>query len=75
MGPKEDNDSSKVKRKNNNIMIDVKKEITAKHENSVHVSDLGTHFGMAKSTICTILKNRDNQESRCCKRNNSFIYI
>jgi hypothetical protein len=42
MGPKKDNDSSKVKRKNTNIMIDVKKEITAKHENGVRVSDLGT---------------------------------
>ena len=29
MGPKKDNDSSKVKRKNTNIMIDVKKEIIA----------------------------------------------
>ena len=29
MGPKKDNDSSKMKRKNTNIMIDVKKEIIA----------------------------------------------
>jgi len=35
-----------------------KKEI-AKHENGVRVSDLATQFGMAKSTICTILKNRE----------------
>ena len=40
-------------------MIDVKKEIIAKHENGVRVSDLATQFGMAKSTICTILKNRE----------------
>jgi len=40
-------------------MIDVKKGIIAKHENGVSVSDLATHFGMAKSTICTILKNRE----------------
>ena len=40
-------------------MIDVKKEITAKHENGVRVSDLATQFGMAKSTICTTLKNRE----------------
>ena len=59
MGPKKDNDSSKVRRKNTNIMIDVKKEIIAKHENGVRVSDLATQFGMAKSTICTILKNRE----------------
>ena len=59
MGPKKDNDSSKVKIKNTNIMIDVKKEIIAKHENGVGVFDLATQFGMAKSTICTILKNRE----------------
>jgi len=40
-------------------MIDVKKEIIAKHENGVRASDLATQFGMAKSTICTILKNRE----------------
>ena len=40
-------------------MIDVKKEIIAKHENGVRVSNLATQFGMAKSTICTILKNRE----------------
>ena len=40
-------------------MIDVKKEIIAKQENGVRVSDLATQFGMAKSTICTILKNRE----------------
>jgi len=58
MGPKKDNDSCKVKRNNTSIMIDVKKEIIAKHENGVHVSDLAAQFGMAKSTICTILKDR-----------------
>ena len=51
--------SRKVKRKNTNIMIDVKKEIITKHENGVRASDLATQFGMAKSTICTILKNRE----------------
>jgi hypothetical protein len=40
-------------------MIDVKKQIITKHKNGVRVSDLGTQFGMAKSTICTILKNRE----------------
>ena len=63
MGPKKDNDSSKLKRKNTTIMIDVKKEIIVKHENGVRVSDLATQFGMAKSTICTILKNRETMPS------------
>ena len=58
MGPKKGNDSAKVKRKNTNIMMDVK-EIIAKHEYGVCVSDLATQFGMAKSTICTVLKNRE----------------
>ena len=48
-----------MKRKNTNIIVDVKKEITAKHENGVRVSDLATQFGMAISTVCTILKNRE----------------
>jgi hypothetical protein len=41
MGPKKDNES-KVKRKMTRITIEVKKEIIAKHENGVRVSDL-TH--------------------------------
>ena len=59
MGPKKDNDSSKVKRKLTKITIEVKKEVIAKHENGVRVSDLATQFGMAKSTISTILKNKE----------------
>lgn len=59
MWPKNDNDSSKVKRKMTRITIEVKKEIIAKHENGFRVSDLATQFGMAKSTICTILKNKE----------------
>jgi transposase-like protein len=47
MGPKKDNDS-KVKRKITRIAIEVKKEITAKYENGVRVSDLATQFGAAK---------------------------
>ena len=58
MGPKKDNDS-KVKRKMTRIAIEEKKEIIAKHENGVRVSDLTTQFGVAKSTFCTILKNKE----------------
>jgi len=32
---------------------------TLSYENGVRVSDLATQFGMVKSTICTILKNRE----------------
>jgi phosphotransferase system IIB component len=50
MGPKKDNYSN-VKRKMTRITIEVKKEIIAKDENGIRVSDLATQFGMAKSTI------------------------
>jgi hypothetical protein len=40
-------------------MIDVKKEIITRYENGVRVSDLASQFGMAKLTICAILKNRE----------------
>jgi hypothetical protein len=56
MRPKKDNDSNKVKRKNSNIMTDVKKEIIAEHENGVRVSDLGTQFGMANQRSVLLLK-------------------
>jgi hypothetical protein len=39
MGPKRDNASSNVKRKNSNIMIDVKKEIIAKTCKRIPLSD------------------------------------
>ena len=55
MGPKKDNVCCKMKRKITRIMR--KKEIIVKHENDVHVSDFATLFVMAKSIICTILKN------------------
>lgn len=58
MGPKKDNYSRKVKRKNTNMMIDVKKEIIAKHKNGVCISDLATQFWMAKSTICKQRQSR-----------------
>jgi hypothetical protein len=51
--------AAKRKEKNTNIMIDVKKEIIAKDENGVRVSELATQSGVAKSTIFTILKNRE----------------
>jgi len=59
MGPKIDNDNSKVKKKKYQYHDRCKKEIIAKHENGVRVSDLATQFAMAKSTIYTSLKNRE----------------
>jgi len=56
MGPKKGKDSSKVTRKNTNIMMDVKEGIIAKHENGVRVSDLATQFGMANQRSVLFLK-------------------
>ena len=49
----------KDKRKTVRTTIELKKEIIAKYENGVQVSDLTLQYGMAKSTISTFLKNKD----------------
>ncbi|GCC35790.1 hypothetical protein chiPu_0014278 [Chiloscyllium punctatum] len=41
------------------ITVETKKEIIAKHENGARVSDLAMQYDTAKSTICTILKNKE----------------
>ena len=41
------------------ITIDEKKEIIEQHERGVRVSDLSAQYKMAKSTISTILKNKE----------------
>ncbi|XP_033009888.1 tigger transposable element-derived protein 1-like [Lacerta agilis] len=41
------------------ITVEVKKQIISKHESGVRISELATQFGMAKSTICTMIKNKD----------------
>ncbi|XP_037114879.1 tigger transposable element-derived protein 1-like [Syngnathus acus] len=40
------------------LTVEQKKEIIAEHESGVRVCDLATQFGLAKSTVCTILKNK-----------------
>ncbi|XP_029633927.1 uncharacterized protein LOC115209617 isoform X3 [Octopus sinensis] len=40
------------------ITIETKKEIIHKHENGASVSNLSLEYRVAKSTICTILKNK-----------------
>ena len=39
--------------------VEVKKEIIAKHENGVYVFDLAAEYDMTKSTISTIIKNKE----------------
>lgn len=35
------------------------RKIIWKHENSIRVSDLALHHGLAKSSTCTILKKKE----------------
>lgn len=46
------------KRIRKSITIETKKEIIRKHENGARVSNLSLEYRVAKSTICTILKNK-----------------
>ena len=39
--------------------VELKKELITKWEKGTRVSDLAVQYGMAKSTISTILKNRE----------------
>ncbi|KAF2349191.1 DNA binding HTH domain Psq-type [Trinorchestia longiramus] len=59
MGPKKDSDKGKAKRKTVRTTIELKKEIIAKYESDVRVSDLASQYEMAKSTISTILKHKE----------------
>ena len=52
-------DIGKGKRKIVGRSVEVKKEIITKHENGVRVSDLAAEYGIAKSTLSTIIKNRE----------------
>ena len=73
MGPKKDNDSSKMKRIMTRIMIKLKKEIIVKHEGGVGVSDLGIQFGLAESTLCVFSKiKRWSREPMLQESNSSY---
>ena len=58
MGHKQNSDKED-KRKTVMTAIELEKEIIAKYENGVQVSDLALKYGTAKSTISTFLKNKD----------------
>ncbi|GCC32258.1 hypothetical protein chiPu_0010719 [Chiloscyllium punctatum] len=59
MAPKKSSEANRSKRKSVKMTIVLKKELIAKHESSTHVSDLAAMFEMPKSTVCTILKNKE----------------
>jgi len=45
------------------IILDIKKEIISKQESGKSVGDLSAEFSMAKSTIGTSLKNKEEIKS------------
>ncbi|CAL1526524.1 unnamed protein product [Lymnaea stagnalis] len=59
MGPKKCSEDNKMKRKAVRATIEVKKDLIARHEGGTRVADLAAIFGMPKSTVCTILKNKE----------------
>ncbi|GCC27281.1 hypothetical protein chiPu_0005705 [Chiloscyllium punctatum] len=59
MAPKKSSEANKSKRKSVRMTIELKRELIAKHESSTCVSDLAAMFEMPKSTMCTILKNKE----------------
>uniref|UniRef100_UPI0035902AD7 tigger transposable element-derived protein 1-like n=1 Tax=Myxine glutinosa TaxID=7769 RepID=UPI0035902AD7 len=59
MAPKKSSEGNKNKRKAVRMTIEVKKQLIAKHEGGMRVMDLAAMFEMPKSTVCTILKNKE----------------
>ena len=60
MGPKKASASAGgVKRKKESLTLELKKEIIAKHERGVRVSEIAKQYGRSMSTISTVLKQKD----------------
>jgi hypothetical protein len=59
MAPEKVTNVEKPNRKSIMTTIELKKELITKWEKGTRVSDLAIQYGMAKSTISTILKNRE----------------
>ena len=76
MAPKKASGSSKAgeeKRKVVRKTIEFKKELIATYESGVRVSVLAKEFGMAKSTISTILKNKDQFKASYVAKGSSVL--
>ena len=59
MAPKKVSNVEKPKRKIIMTTAELKKELITKWEKGTRVSDKAVQYGIAKSTISTILKNRE----------------
>ena len=64
MAPKKSSEANRSKRKSVRTTIELKKELIAKHESGTRVSDLAAMFELPKSTVCTILKNKEAIKAR-----------
>ena len=76
MAPKKASGSSKAgeeKRKVVRKTIEFKKELLTKYESGMRVSVLAKEFGMAKSTISTILKNKDQLKASEVAKGSSVL--
>jgi hypothetical protein len=59
MAPKKVTNVEKPKKKIIMTTVELKKELITKWEKGTRVSDLAVQYGMAKSTVSNILKNRE----------------
>ena len=75
MGPKKTppQASDKPKKTLKKITIETKKEIIEKHEQGVRLSDLASEYKYAKSTIGTILKNKEAIKGACVAKGVSVL--
>lgn len=51
--------NTKGRKKKDPITVEMKEEITKKHENGIRVIDITRHFNKSASTIYTFLKNKE----------------
>lgn len=75
MGPKKTPPQASVKPKKTlkKITIEQKKEIIEKHERGVRLCDLASQYQYAKSTIATILKNKEAIKGACVAKGVSVL--
>ncbi|KAK6961780.1 DNA binding HTH domain Psq-type, partial [Biomphalaria glabrata] len=57
--PRKANDEGNEIRIQRKIPIEVKKRIIAKHEQNMRIKDIASHYNMPRSTISTIIKNKE----------------
>ena len=59
MSSKKVNEKSQATKKMVRITIEVKKEIVEKYEGGMHIQDLADAYPMPRTTVSTIVKNKD----------------